>query len=82
MTYKTTKFGSVPIYDGRKVQLDLTKDLGHLDKKLPIWKDGKEEAPRDSLGIVGYTVNTYKQTDKLHLSLNVQWLIILGTSVA
>jgi hypothetical protein len=79
---KQAEFALVPIYDGRKVQLDLTKDLSHLDGKLPVWKNGQEEAPRDSLGIVGYTVNTYKQKDMLHLSLNVQWLIILASPVA
>ena len=79
---KKPYFHLVPIYDGQKVKLDLTKDLGRLDEKLPLWKGSKEEAPRDSLALVGYTVNTYKQKDMLHLSLNVQWLIILGSPVA
>jgi hypothetical protein len=54
-----------------------------LDKlgDLPLWDAGEAEAPRKSLAVVGYTAHTYKTKDGVaHLSLNVQWLVVLGVS--
>lgn len=68
----------VPIYDGRKHQLDPNKHLPHISK-LPLWKNGKEDAPKRCAAVVGYTVNTYTSHQVRQLSLNVQWLIVLGT---
>jgi hypothetical protein len=69
----------VPIYDGTKYQLDPNKHLSQLSN-LPLWKDGDEEAPKRCAAVVGYTVNTYTSHQVRQLSLNIQWLIVLGVT--
>jgi hypothetical protein len=69
----------VPIYDARGQDFDPNKDLNDLSR-LPLWKNGVEDVPRQSLAVVGYTIHTYKRSGKeLNLSTNVQWLVVLGT---
>jgi hypothetical protein len=69
----------VPIYDARNHNFDPNKDLNNLSK-LPLWMNGVEDVPRQSLAVVGYTVHTYKRGGKeLNLSTNIQWLVVLGT---
>jgi hypothetical protein len=67
----------VPIYDGREPEFDPLRNLDKLDN-LPLWND---DAPKNSLAAVGYTAHTYRTKDgKVHLSFNVQWLVVLGVS--
>ena len=49
---------------------------------LPLWQDGEEDIPRQSLAVVGYTVHAYmaKKDQAVNISLNLQWLIVLGTT--
>jgi hypothetical protein len=68
----------VPIYDGRNRKVNPNTGL-HLLSTLPLWKDGKEDAPSGALAAVGYTVHTYKMKEKRNMSFNVQWLLVLGT---
>ena len=53
----------------------------HMDmlSQLPLWKDGKEDAPSGALAVVGYTVHTYKMKEERNMSFNIQWLLVLGT---
>jgi hypothetical protein len=72
-------FVSVPIYDAREHDFDPNRDLDDLSS-LPLWKDGVEDVPRQSLAVVGYTMHTYKRGNgQLNLSMNIQWLVVLGT---
>ena len=49
--------------------------LNQLKEKLKPW----EGEVANSLGVVGYTANTWMdKNDQKHLSLNIQWLVILG----
>ena len=67
----------VPIYDGRAPEFDPLLDLDKLDN-LPLWID---DAPKNSLAAVGYTAHTYRtKAGQVHLSFNVQWLVVLGVS--
>jgi hypothetical protein len=67
----------VPIYDGRAPEFDPLHDLDKLDN-LPLWID---DAPKNSLAAVGYTAHTYRtKAGQMHLSFNVQWLVVLGVS--
>lgn len=67
----------VPIYDGRKPEFDPLLDLDKLEN-LPLWPG---EAPKNSLAAVGYTAHTYwTKAGQVHLSFNVQWLVLLGVS--
>jgi hypothetical protein len=69
---------SVPIYDGRNKKLDPNTDL-HKLTKLKLYKDGTEDLPPNSLAVVGYTMHTYLLNGERNMSLNVQWLMLLGT---
>jgi hypothetical protein len=67
----------VPIYDGRAPDFDPLLDLDKLEN-LPLWND---DAPKNSLAAVGYTAHTYRtKAGQVHLSFNVQWLVVLGVS--
>lgn len=69
----------VPIYDGRAPGFDPLLDLDKLEN-LPLWND---DAPKNSLAAVGYTAHTYRtKAGQVHLSFNVQWLVVLGVSNA
>ena len=69
----------VPIYDGRAPEFDPLHDLDKLDN-LPLWID---DAPKNSLAAVGYTAHTYRtKAGQVHLSFNVQWVVVLGVSDA
>jgi hypothetical protein len=49
--------------------------LNQLKEKLKLW----EGEVTNKLGVVGYTANTWMdKNDQKHLSLNIQWLVILG----
>ena len=69
----------VPIYDGQEANFHPNKDMDNLHK-LPLWQNGTQDIPAQSLAVVGYTVHTYRKrnVDKIHLSTNLQWLIVLG----
>jgi hypothetical protein len=76
---RTTHNGGllVPIYDGRAPEFDPLLDLDKLEN-LPLWID---DAPKNSLAAVGYTAHTYRtKAGQVHLSFNVQWLVVLGVS--
>jgi hypothetical protein len=68
----------VPIYDGRKVKTDFTDTLKIL-QQLPHFPG---DVPAESCVVVGHTINTFKRSDDLlkSISLNVQWVIVLGVS--
>ena len=69
----------VPIYDGRYADLNPHTDLSQVDM-LPLWENGHEDAPRQSLAAVGYTVHAYpKRSGVTGVSMNLQWLVVLGT---
>ncbi|KAG6903678.1 hypothetical protein DXG01_015773 [Tephrocybe rancida] len=69
----------VPIYDARGKTVDYQKDLPALAKKLPPFTDG--EVPVDSFAVVGYSATTYVSggDGKVQLSLNVLFVIVVGT---
>ncbi|EAU82080.2 hypothetical protein CC1G_09682 [Coprinopsis cinerea okayama7 len=68
---------NVPIYDARNQQnFDLESDLSNLGAALPAWN---QEVPRGSFVVVGYTAAVYlSNMGKWTLSLNIQWVIIIG----
>jgi hypothetical protein len=71
-------YSKVPIYNGCNIDFNPNTDFHRL-ASLPLWKDGQEDAPRQSLGVVGYTVHTYNKKNGVpSVSFNVQWLIVLG----
>lgn len=68
---------SVPIYDGRNKKLDPHTQL-HRIHELPLYKGGSEDLPPHSLAVVGYTMHTYHANQERSMSLNIQWLLLLG----
>ena len=69
----------VPIYDGRYADFNPHTELSQVET-LPLWKNGQEDAPRQSLAAVGYTVHAYpKRSGVTDVSMNLQWLVVLGT---
>lgn len=50
---------SVPVYDGRKHQLVIPRELSRIPDVLPRYVGG---IPEHSLALVAYTVNTYSAT--------------------
>jgi hypothetical protein len=67
---------SVPIYDGRSLELDFEHVLG----RLHAFPTMRSEVPPNSVAIVAYTINTFiKSSDTIKsLSLNVQWVMRLS----
>jgi hypothetical protein len=51
----------------------------HRLAELPLWKDGKEDAPQGALAVVGYTMHTYNTKQIRNMSFNIRWLVVLGT---
>ena len=77
----------VPIYDGCPSDFCadgfLFKDSDfHNLSKFPIFEDGKQDLPSDSLVAVGYTLGTYTSDGYTapNLSTNIQFVIFLGVS--
>jgi hypothetical protein len=68
----------VPIYDGRNKKFDPNTQMDLLST-LPLWKEGKEDAPAGALAVVGYTMHTYRMKEERNMSFNIQWLLVLGT---
>jgi hypothetical protein len=64
----------VPIYDAREHQFDYGNDLEHIDSILPRFE---EEILAGSFAVVAYTMSTYKKATKVHLSTNVQFVILV-----
>jgi hypothetical protein len=64
---------SVPVYDGRKGNFEMTK-LGQLGQ-LSAW----EGSLVGCICLVGYTANTWMSTERKQLSLNIQWVVVMGT---
>jgi hypothetical protein len=68
----------VPIYDCRNTEVDLNRDLEHLDR-FPCWT---EEIPTSSFVVVSYTVAVFctDRTGVWSVSFNIHWAMIYGIS--
>jgi hypothetical protein len=69
-------FDSVPIYDGRSLEMDFERVLGRLHN-LPAMHS---EISPGSVAIVAYTINTFNRASDAikSLSCNVQWVMRLS----
>jgi hypothetical protein len=67
----------VPIFDGREHDFNFDDDLQNISDLLPLYES---EVPFGSCALVAHTMTSYKKEEKNHLSLNVQWVVILGTT--
>lgn len=52
------------------------QDLSALENKLPRFAG---EIPEDSFALVAYTASYYHKNKVWNLSLNIQWVVVLGT---
>lgn len=67
----------VPVFDARVVPFDINKDIECMHEILPAFND---KLPQGSFVVVGYSASTYKgKQDKMNLSCNVQWVVVVGT---
>jgi hypothetical protein len=77
----------VPIYDGRtkagRPFVFTDKDFQDLSS-FPLFKNGSQDLPVDSVVAVGYTLSTYyaERSGVTVLSSNVQFVILLGVPAA
>lgn len=72
----------VPIYDGRPghgKMFDFTDAHFRDLPSWPLWRNGAQDIPVDSVAAVGYTFNMYLGgSGKTCLSTNIQFVILLG----
>jgi hypothetical protein len=81
-TYVSTSFKKnsdflfkVPIFDGRKGEFSMT-ELHKLGQVLKPWS----QELTDCICLVGYTANTWTDNKACkHLSLNIQWVVVLAS---
>lgn len=69
----------VPIYDGRKHQLDVPNDLRKIPNLLPRYLG---DIPEFTLALVAYTVSTYAPSsgarkDQVTANLNIHFGVVL-----
>jgi hypothetical protein len=73
----------VPLYDGGATPDHLAFLFSDADfRRLaswPLYQDGQEELPLDSIVSVGYTLSTYLVPTGRVLSSNIQFVIMLVT---
>lgn len=71
-----------PIYDGRPTSgypgFKFKKEEFDNIRALPSYADGLEDLPPRSLIAAGFTTNTYKKENKIYVSGNIQFVILLG----
>ncbi|KDR64864.1 hypothetical protein GALMADRAFT_149224 [Galerina marginata CBS 339.88] len=73
---------TIPILDGRSLQIDLPKGLRKVVETLPAFP---EDIPTGSLTLVGYTTlgyNSQKSPDELTIGTNICWAVVLATPKA
>jgi hypothetical protein len=75
-------FSTVPVYDGRATNDRLAFSFSDADfrrlSSWPLYKDGQEELPLESVVSVGYTLSTYLAPTGRVLSSNIQFVIMLA----
>lgn len=69
----------VPIYDGRKRQLNVPNELSNIPDILPRYVG---EIPEHSLALVAYTVSAYSASsgprkDQLTANLHIHYAVVL-----
>jgi hypothetical protein len=73
----------VPLYDGHATPDCLAFSFSDADfRRLaswPLYQDGQEELPLNSIVSVGYTLSTYLVPTGGVLSSNIQFVIVLAT---
>ena len=74
---------SVPVYDGRKHQLEIPRELSRIPDVLPRYPGS---IPEHSLALVAYTVNTYSATsgprkNQVTANLHIHFGVVLHEPV-
>lgn len=69
---------SVPVLDGRgsRLTFNMVSDLDNLGAKLPEFRN---EVPKGSFAWVGYSVNTFQSQKGNNFSMNLLWVVVVGT---
>lgn len=68
----------MPVYDAREVEFNLERDADKIEY-LPRFEG---EIPFGSFIVVGHSTSCYPKNDVWALSLNLLWVIIIGTPSA
>jgi len=70
-------YQSVPIYDARKANFDISaSSFSNIKAILPKFNG---EVPDDSMIVAAYTLGTYLDKDSIHnISPNIIWVAVLG----